>query len=351
MRRLMLIVGVAAILASCSGGGASTTATPSTTTPAMTTAPDAAASKGGVGTTAEVVSDLVYVSGDERFRGSQELVDVVAPGSSGAPSPVVVVFHPLGRAWSERMATAIATEGRVVFAPDWGHMSAAWQAEGTLREQWDSTVAEVRCAVAFAKERATAYGGDPTDITLIGYSGGGNAALMAAFSDLDPPAGCAADGPGVEPQAVVSVDGDVLLGAPLWDDAFAADPETFYAMTPWRDLDPEDRFPVVLMHTDTVVPFLQRTVGSDPTAIDLAVRHVDIDLSDQLEDMGILADGVLTNLEANQWATAALLDAGYDASFVLLPDSAHSDGRDWGLSDQAWQLAIDNVVGGASHGG
>jgi dienelactone hydrolase len=351
MRRMLPLLGVAAILASCSGGGAATPATPSTSTPAMTGVPDAGMSNGGGDSSVEVVRDLVYISDDERFRGSQEAMNVVAPGSGDGPWPIVVVFHPLGKGSVERMATAIASEGRVVFAPDWGRLSAAWEAEGTLREQWGSTSAEVRCAVAFATERATQYGGDPANVTLMGYSGGGNAALMAAFSDLEPPAGCAANGPAAEPRAVVSVDGDVLLGAPLWDDGFAADPEAFYALTPWRDLDPDDRFSVVLMHTDTIVPFLQRTVGSDPTDIDLDVRHVDIDLRAGLEAMGILEDGVITNLEANEWATQALLDAGYDARFVLLPDSSHASSADWGLSDEAWRLAIDTVVDGARHGG
>lgn len=241
------------------------------------------------------------------------------------------------------MATELAGLGRVVFVPDWGHTTAQWQSEGTLREQFDSLVAELRCAVAAARATASDYGGDPDHLTVMGYSAGANAALMAAMSDIEPSEFCVVSGPGVSPQAVVAIEGDLLIGAPQWDQELADDPDSFYSFSPWRWLNTNDEFPV---HILAVTNALSRTTGSDPQGSFLATRHTDIDLIAELEGMGILDDGSLSSTEANQWAYQTLLDAGYTTTFALLSDSRHAmaGDRNWAMSDQAWQLAIDTVL-------
>jgi acetyl esterase/lipase len=295
----------------------------------------------------EVVPWVVYHSGDERFENAEQKMDVVVP-TSGGPWPVVVVFHGggggLSKEWSMPIARAIGEQGRVVFVPSHARTSVEWRSEATLREEWDLVVAEVRCAVAFAKTTAADYGGDPDHVTVMGYSGGGNSALMAAMSDHDPLEACVVSGPGVEPQAVVNIEGDVLLGPPYYDSAFADDPDTFYAFTPWRDLDADDRFPVFVVAADTRLS-AERPVGDDRAWVDL--RHVDIDLDGELDAMGVFDDGVFTNLEGNRWAYETLLAAGYDTTWMLLPDSHHAsvnEADDWGMSPQAWQLTIDTVL-------
>jgi acetyl esterase/lipase len=357
MRSRLAPLVVALLLAFTLVGCSDSSTEPDTSEPAATQPPSTTATTEAPTTAAtsvavepvvevEVVPGVVYHSGDERFQNAEQEMDVVAP-TSGGPWPVVVAFHGGGvsKEWSMPMSTAIAEQGRVVFVPNHAHTSVEWRSDATLRQERELVVAEVRCAVAFAKATAADYGGDPDHVTVMGYSFGGNSALMAAMSDADPLEACVVSGPGVEPQAVVNIDGDVLHGPPFYDAAFADDPDAFYAFTPWRDLDPDDPFPVHVISVDTRTSSEERSVEDDRSWVDL--RHVDIDLDAELDAMGVFDDGVVTNREANEWAYETLVAAGYDTTWLLLPDSHHAKGYesdDWGMSPQGWQLAIDTVL-------
>lgn len=359
--RFLAFVVVLCLLSGCSSSDDATNEetmaapTTSTTTTAASTTEAATSTTAAPSTTAtaavttvsveplvevEVVLWQVYHSGDDRFVGGDSKLHVVVPTSDG-PWPIVVVLHgnpsTSSNEWSMPIARAIGEQGRVVFVPNWGHTSTEWQSEGTWGEEGDLVVAEVLCAVAFAKATATDYGGDPDHVTVMGYSAGGNAALMAAMSDLDPLDACVVPGPGVEPQAVVILEADALLSSPVFDPAFADDPETFYAFTPWRNLDPDDPFPIRVLAADTRDVSAERSVEDDRSWVDL--RHVDITLEAALDAMGVFDDGVFTFLEGNEWTYQTLVDAGYDTTWVLLPDSRHT-----AMSPHAWQLTIDTVL-------
>lgn len=339
------------VLAACGGTwGTGTTPTETTGSPTTIHEPTAASAAVSESESPTVVSDLVYISGDERFRDGQELMDVLIPSHADGPWPVVVVLHGdprfAGKQWSMPMATELAHQERVAFVVDWGHTTSEWQSEGSLREQWDSLVAELRCAVLFAKANAAEYSGDPNHLTVIGYSAGGNAALMAAMSDLEPLETCVTPGPGVDPQAAISIEGDLLLGAPVWDQEFIEDPEAFYSLTPWRLLNPDDQFPVHILAVDNTIGVERNLAGVDPYDTFLATRHSDIDLIAELSNMGILDDDKFSNLEAQHWAHQTLLGARYMTSWTVLPESRHANLGDpkWAMSDQAWQLAIDTIL-------
>lgn len=290
----------------------------------------------------EVTSNLVYHQGDDRFTGAAGLMDVVAPVAKG-PWPTVVAYHgdpsSVGRPWMLPMAEDLADEGRVVFVPDWGHTEYAWQREVSLVEQFDLLVREVRCAVVFAKAHAADFGGDPDHITVYGYSAGGNAALMAGLADTEPLEACAEAGPSVVPQAVVSGDGDVLLGAGIWDSRLADEPEAFYGFTPWRFVDGSPRVPVQIVAVENTYGPFERSVGEDPYTSMVADRHTDIDLVGELLAMGLLDDGAFSVRDSNEWAYQELLDAGYDVEWVLLPDSNHLS-----ISPEGRTLLIDTIL-------
>jgi len=287
---------------------------------------------------AMMASDLVYHQNDDRFVGDG-LVDVVARTTDG-PVPVVVAFHihDTSRRTMLPMATDIAAEDRVVFVPEWGHPAGSWLARNTLEARYDLYVEEIRCAVAFAKAHAADYGGDPDHITVFGQFFGANAAMMASLADTDPLETCIETGPSVVPQAVVSLDGVYLLDAPDWDSLLTTEPEAFYAFTPWRYLDSSHEFPVHVA-TSEISDVNERILGSDPPASVIGSRHVDIDLVGELYEMGLLEDGRLTLRDSNQWAYQTLLDAGYDARWVLLPDSTPGS-----PSAEALDLIIATVV-------
>ncbi|MDJ0960908.1 MAG: carboxylesterase family protein [Acidimicrobiia bacterium] len=348
-RAALALLALALLVASCgSPTEAATSAAPGTTAaPATTAAPSTAPSTSAAPTTTEappgftITSDLVYHETDDRFRG-EGLVDVVVPTGTG-PWPIVVAFHgdpnSVGKSWMMPTAQSIAEHGRVVFVPDWGHINWTWARDATQAEEFAATEAQIRCAVAFARHRGDDFGGDPEHITVYGYSAGGNAALMAGFGREPALDSCAAGGDPVMPQAIVSGDGDVLLGAGVWDRTFKEEPDAFYAMTPWRRLDEPRPLRVHIAAVENTFGPYDRPLGDDPYASPVATRHTDIDLVASLQAMGLLDDGAFSNRDANEWAYATLLDAGYDVHWVLLPDSNHVS-----LSAEGRALLIDTVV-------
>jgi len=289
----------------------------------------------------EVETDLVYHDGDDRLSPRSGLVDVAAPTTAG-PWPVVVAFHgdprSVSKNWMRPTGTRVAEHGRVVFIPAWGHLNGSWSGDVPLRTQWALLTDEIACAVAYAKDHAADHGGDPDHITVYGFSAGANAALMAGLGDSQPLDACAADASRVVPQAVVSADSDALLGGG-WDDQLAEDPEVFYALTPWRDLDPEAHtFPVHVLATDTAVGPYDRPIPDDSEAL-FGHRHVDVDLEAELDELGLIDDEGFSILDGNVWAHDTLVEAGYDAHWLLLPDSTHGL-----LSSEAQDLLVDTIV-------
>lgn len=287
-------------------------------------------------------TNLVYVSGDDRLQGASEAMDVLAPNGSGN-WPVVVIFHGdpgfAGKLSMLSTAAVIAGRGRVVFIPDWGHTAPAFAVDASQAAIFHLFAQEAACAVAFAEEHAAEFGGAPDNLTIYGYSAGGNAALMAGLAQPDPLDACAAAGAPSDPQAVVSADGDVLLGSSEWDESLAADHQAFYEFTPWRHLmPPRDIGLTIAATSDSTGPY-DRQVGPDPATSFVADRHTDIDLVGELTQMGLLADGGFSLKDSNEWAYQTLVEAGYDTRWVLLPDSTHEH-----LSETAKALLVDAIL-------
>ncbi len=281
----------------------------------------------------ELLADLVYHPTEEPFTKDSGRVDVIAP-TEGGPYPTVVAFHgdPLAasKGWHRSDAAMIAEQGRVVFLPAWGDHAGATR---------DLVGRELACAVSFAHQHTEEYGGDPDDITLYGLSAGGNAVLIAGFGGVEPLDTCTASGPAVQPQALVPIDADWLMGG-SGDAEFSEDPEAFYSITPYRHLDGSQDVSIHVMITND--PAYERAVGPDPTTSWLSYRHPDIDLVAELDAMGYLDDGVLSLGESGEWAHQVLLDAGYDATLTVIPNATHTS---WGT--EGTQLVVDTVLSAA----
>jgi len=148
-------------------------------------------------------------------------LDVYAPvGGKGLP---VVVFLP-GTGETKKgythMAQTVAAAGFVFYAADWPiyTLSRATQDNGRGYREVIETVA---CAVRYARATAAAYGGDPSKLTLGGFSAGAAAAALAAFQDDKPESAwdalmAKAGGPPPQVRCTQQADSahvDALLGA------------------------------------------------------------------------------------------------------------------------------------------
>lgn len=337
MRSAMALVMASALVVSVGCNEEPTSTVASTTTSVHTT------ERTGTLET-RLVTDLAYIASDDRFSADSGLIDVIAP-TEGGPWPTVVVFHgaPIPtKTWHRSDATEIAGHGRVVFLPNWSHTTLSDDA-ASLDSTWDVVVRQATCAVAFAAARTEEYGGDPDHITLYGLSWGGNAVLMAGLAGAEPLETCVAPGPAVNPQALVPIDADWVLGGG-WDSQISENPEAFYSITPWRYLDGSQDLSIHVMITEDQRRV--RSVDPDPATSWLSYRHPDIDLPAELEAMGFLDDGKFANVESSEYAYEVLIEAGYDATLVVMPGAGHED---WG--EQGRQVVVETVLQASAAGG
>lgn len=144
--------------------------------------------------------------------GTQLLLDVwpAEGGGDGRPRPAIVRIH--GGAWVGGARSALPEWNRwlnqlgyVVFDIDY---------RMPPPERWLDEVGDVKCAIGWVAEHAVDYGIDPARISTMGYSAGGNLAMLAAYSMGDPqlPPSCPAHA--VKIRSVVNIYGpaDMALG-------------------------------------------------------------------------------------------------------------------------------------------
>lgn len=150
-----------ASLVACDSGGVTTTDTP----------PES--------TGAESVRRDIDIGGSE--------TDIFLPGvalSEDEAAPVVVMLHGTAadRTRMEPLAMAVAETGVLVYVPSWPVIEAPFpQDEGDepFRRQSEAVI----CMLRSVKRTADQLGGDPSDLTLVGHSGGGMIGARVAMVD------------------------------------------------------------------------------------------------------------------------------------------------------------------------
>jgi acetyl esterase/lipase len=129
----------------------------------------------------EVASDVAYAMPLQPDVTEQRL-DVYTPGEAGA-WPVVVFLHGYDghKEYFASVSQAIAEQGAVVFTVDWP----TWMADLAARENGKGfrEMSEVlSCAIRFARATAPDYGGDPSQVTLVGHSYGADTGAWIALA-------------------------------------------------------------------------------------------------------------------------------------------------------------------------
>jgi dienelactone hydrolase len=109
---------------------------------------------------------------------------VFAPDAEGS-WPVIVAFHGVGGTPEDmaEIATRLAREGNVVFAPTYG-------TDITTQEGVDQAGTDAECGYRLARSIAADYGGDLTQpVTFVGWSLGASAALAIGLTEEIDPSG------------------------------------------------------------------------------------------------------------------------------------------------------------------
>ena len=209
-----------------------------------------------------VVQDAVYalpVAG----TANVQMLDVYAPGApqdAAAAHPVVVFAHGFGQTKAAMVTVSreLARQGAVVFTP-------SWPTDPSSAASWREMTEVMACAVRFARANAPAYGGDPDNLTLAGFSmGGGVGAFVAlnaghldqlwkayAASHDGPPqqAACAAADEPIAVRAFVGIAGAYTLA-----DGFAQSNPDLYALLSQTDGTTDLKIALLQGEFDTTVP-------------------------------------------------------------------------------------------------
>ena len=257
-------------------------------------------------------SDLVYLTVD----GAPLLMDVYAPGSGG-PWPTVVAFHgrssaTKGSADMVAVAQEAASRGMVVFVP-------AWMTDQSLPITIDSIDLMQRagnCAVAFAREHAREFGGDPALVALYGFSAGTGPAQRAALDPSDEQiTGCASEAAPAPVEGVVLGDGEYFWHSGNFDALFR-DHLTELQTTIATMVDPavwpadlDARFRLWSAAEGTA----PRALGEQGSEDDwLTARDPDGSIRRDLQGLGLLDDGIVDYADSARLLERRLASAGID---------------------------------------
>jgi acetyl esterase/lipase len=266
-----------------------------------------------------ITSDLVYMTVD----GDTLLMDVYAPSGDG-PFPTVVAFHGRSSAMkgsedTTAVAERAAAQGMVVFVPTW--KAGEWFP--ITVDSVEMTKNTGNCAVAFAQQIATDYDGNPNLMALYGFSAGTGPAQRAA---LDPSAapipGCSTEAIPTPLSGVVLGDGEYFWHSENFDAVFSDHPaamqDTIATMT-----DPS-RWPADL---DTRFHLWSAAEGTAPRALGspgsdgdwLAARDPSGSIRRDLEELGLLDDGIVSYIDSARLFERRLASAGVDVQFDEYP--------------------------------
>jgi hypothetical protein len=313
--RLVVGLAVTFLVGGCAAGASVSPSSPPVTTVSPTVA---------VATPAPRPTPTVVVTRDIAYESSNPvltpgLLDVYAPVKAG-PWPVVVMLSAGDKSYLSEHARRVADLGFVVFTATWDIITASSPL---------STGSQAACAVEFARAKAAAYGGDPATMILFGHSAGASIASIVAFARTEPSPGCLGDATLGAIDALVTWDGEWLAQTTFmgWDEAIAADPGLFDALTPWTDLPRHKDLKVVMLsEAEPNADFNYERPLPDEAAMDafFGPRDPTGALRAHLEANGALADGVLDALEAQQLLFSILKAQGNPVSLDLMPDTNHT---------------------------
>ncbi|MCY1284994.1 alpha/beta hydrolase fold protein [compost metagenome] len=112
--------------------------------------------------------------------GSELLLDLwrADGAAAGSPRPAIVFVH--GGAWTHGTRSSMPAWNRWLNGLGYDVFDVEYRLAPPAR--WQEEVGDVKCAIGWVAAHAEEYGIDPTRISAMGYSAGGNLAMLAAYS-------------------------------------------------------------------------------------------------------------------------------------------------------------------------
>jgi len=109
-------------------------------------------------------------------NGCVNRADIYYPSNPG-PWPVIVTIHGRPRYPSdmEELAEALAAKGAVVFNVD-------YRGVRPVSKGFPQSISDVACAIRWARQNASRYGGDRDHVVLVGHSMGGYVGAMVSLA-------------------------------------------------------------------------------------------------------------------------------------------------------------------------
>jgi acetyl esterase len=95
-------------------------------------------------------------------------------------NPIMVYVH--GGGWIEGTADMRSRDMRWFAERGWLVLSVEYALSSDVEHLWNVTSEQIGCALAWTGEHATDYGGDPSNMFMLGESAGGNLVINAAYA-------------------------------------------------------------------------------------------------------------------------------------------------------------------------
>lgn len=264
---------------------------------------------------ARVARDVVFGQAADGTALKLDVWPATTP-AGGTLRPAIVRLHSggwIGGAKGERPAWSewLNAQGFVVFDVDYRLAPKAG---------WREQAGDVKCALAFVAANAGAYGVDPSLISLMGLSAGGNLALLAAYSPAATlPASCPGEVPPVK--TVINVYGPSDLTA-LWRTS-----------------------PTPAVMDDALGKYLGGAPGARPDDYRLAspVTHVTPAAPPTISFYG--ASDRLVGIDQEMALETALIAANARHETYILPGAEHGYDAHWdGLASQYTRVRLKSFL-------
>jgi acetyl esterase/lipase len=240
--------------------------------------------------------------------GSRLLLDIWLPtgsagaGSGGGTRPVIVKIH--GGGWVAGTRGGANDWNRWLNERGYAVFDVEYRMPPPLR--WKDEVGDVKCALGWVVANAARYGLDTSRISTMGFSAGGNLAMLAAYSVDDPELPPSCHVPPVPVRAVINLYGPSDL--PLGYRSSGSPDYSRAVLTAYTGGAPTD----VPERYRALSPISHIRAGTPPTITFLGLR-----------------DRIVTVEQAAE-LQAALAQAGVAHPTWLLPATDHGFDFNWG---------------------